>query len=352
MLTARPTSLLKIAFSIVALLAVVSSTSYVLAQESQSDNEVTLTAIPPRLGDDNSLRVNPGEKLQTSVRVRNASLQPLQVDTGIQDFIVDEDGETPVPLDEEAPSRWSLAQWVTLSPQVSQLMPNEIGTINVIIEVPSDALPGGHYAMVTHQPTAKGNGPATQIVSETDPASRVNQRVGTLLYVIVNGPINEEAFIRNLTFPRFTEFGPVPFSFSVDNQSDIHITPQIGVEIYNFLGQKVDTIDVESKNIFPLMSRGFEGQWGRMWGIGPYTAKVIMSYGTGSQVVIANYSFWLFPISVVLSLLVILMALLVISIATRRHLHHRNDVNAQKVQMLEKRLSELEGKRIDELDEK
>ena len=36
--------------------------------ETQSDS-ITLTAMPPRMGDDNSLSAAPGEKLQTTIKV-------------------------------------------------------------------------------------------------------------------------------------------------------------------------------------------------------------------------------------------------------------------------------------------
>ncbi|HEX7017744.1 MAG TPA: hypothetical protein VF209_02455 [Patescibacteria group bacterium] len=318
-----------------------------LSTATFAQSSLTLTAIPPRLGDDLSLKGKPGEKLQTSIRVRNASDQPVQVQSLAQDFVIGEDGETPVAVTEEVSNRWSLAKWVTLTPNVQTLQPNEAGTINVLIEIPSDALPGGHYAMVTHQPMT---GSANEIAPTTGAGSSLNQRVGTLLYVVVDGPINEEAFIRNFSLPTFSEYGPVPFSFSVDNQSDIHITPQIGIEIYNIFGQKVDTIVVESKNIFPLLSRDFEGKWERIWGIGPYTAKAVMSYGTQGQIVVAKTTFWLFPLSLVLAGLVVLMVFLVISIAVRRHLDHRNDSNRQKVEMLEQRLAEMERDRINDLE--
>ena len=53
-------------------------------------------------------------------------------------------------------NRWSLASWITLTPTEQLLQPNQTVGINVIIEVPEDALPGGHYAMITHQPVSTG----------------------------------------------------------------------------------------------------------------------------------------------------------------------------------------------------
>ena len=317
--------------------------------------ESSLTAIPPRLGEDFSLKIKPGEKIQTSVRVRNGSSQAMTVQTLAQDFIVDLGGETPIPIEGETSNRWSLASWLMLTPSVQIVQPGEIAIVNIIIQAPVDALPGGHYAMITHQPNAGGLNAGGSTIDTSfsiipSSAAALQQRVGTLLYVIVDGPINEAAFIRELNFPKFSEFGPVPFTFTVDNQSDIHISPQIGIEIYNLLGRKIETIEMETKNIFPFIARGFEGQWDRIWGFGPYKARAIMSYGTGGQVAIAVASFWLLPVTLLLAILIVLLVIATIFIAIRRHLLYRRGDQQAKIEILESKVSELEQEKLKQLD--
>lgn len=302
--------------------------------------------MPPRLGDDLSLKVAPGKKLQTAVKVRNNSTKAFTINTAIDDFIIGEDGETPVAVTEDVDYRWSLKNWLILAPDFQVLQPKQTGIINVIIDVPTDALPGGHYAMITHKPVGL-NGEKFQDAA----ASLISQRVGSLLYVVVEGPINEEAFVRDFTLPRFTEYGPVPFSFMVDNQSDIHIRPEISIEIYNLLGMKVDTINIESKNVFPMVSRTFNGQWDAVWGSGFYKAKLIMSYGSGGQVAIVSTTFWLLPITLVGAGLIIILTLIVIFIAIRRHLIHKRDSEKQRMELLEEKIAKLEGDRLEKFDE-
>lgn len=300
--------------------------------------QLTLTAIPPRLGDDSTLRAKPGEKIQIAVKVRNSSEFPLQIQSTPQDFVVDENGETPIAVTDAVSNRWSLASWIILTPATQELQAGETGIVNVIIEVPENALPGGHYAMITHQPA----GAATNI-QDTKSASALQQRVGTLLYLTVEGPINTLAYVRDFEIPRFSEYGPVPFSFLVDNQSDIHIRPQISVEIYNLFGKKIETIPVPTKNIFPLIGRSFEGQWDRIWGMGPYTAKVVMSYGSEGQVSMATTKFWLLPITLVAAGAIALLAIIAILIVIKRHLDYRRSQEKQQIELLEQRLHELEN---------
>lgn len=317
------------------------STALAQIQDPIQTEQVGLAAIPPRTGENGELTAAPGEVVQTTIKVRNISDKALTIRTVPQDFIIDEDGQTPVPVQDQVSQRWSLASWVTVSPEYQDLAPNQVGQVNVVITVPEDGLPGGHYAMLTHQPT---NGrPSTDVETTTqDSAAYINQRVGTLFYLMVDGAINEEAFIRDFQIPKFTEFGPVPMSLSVDNQSDIHIKPRITISISNFLGQTVDTIQLEEKNVFPLSSRSYDGVWDRMWGIGLYKATATMSFGTSGQIVTAHQNFWLFPITLFWVAIVIILVSLVLVIAIRRHLHHRKTQDHERVEMLEKRLAELE----------
>jgi hypothetical protein len=303
-------------------------------------DQIVLTAIPPRLGDDGTLKAKPGEKIQTIVRIRNSSDKPLPVSTLVRDFIIGEDGKTPIEVSSDVSNRWSLSSWITLSPETHIIQPRQTVQVSVLISVPNDALPGGHYAMILHQPSQTTNDKTG--AQQTDPQSVIAQRVGTLVYFTVDGPINEEAFVRNLQIPNLTEYGPVPFKFTVENVSDIHIKPSITVEVSNMLGQTVDTINLDQMNVFPYVSRDYQGQWDRVWGWGRYTAKVSMSYGAQGKVALASASFWLIPYTLIAAVGIGLIAVLTIILLIRRHLIHRRHSEQAKIQALETRLAQYE----------
>jgi hypothetical protein len=290
-----------------------------LVKAQVQEDQITLTAIPPRFGDDNTLLLKPGEKKQVQLRVKNSSPTSLSILSVATDFILDEDGETPIPVNEEVSNRWSLTEWLTMVPQTQDLGAQETGVVNVLIEVPEDALPGGHYAMVTHQPNV-GSGQNADGTNSLDSSTGISQRVGTLLYVIVDGPINEEAFIRDFKFAEFSEYGPVPFSYTVENASDIHIQPKTKIEIYDWLGRRVDEMTVGEKNVFPLMSRNFEGEWQQIWGYGRYTAEATMSFGATGQLVIAKTNFWLLPIKLVLAGIAAVLVLVTLLVVMRKRM--------------------------------
>jgi hypothetical protein len=304
---------------------------------SAVSNPRTLSAIPPREGDQEALRAEPGETIQTTIQVRNNSQEPITLRSFAQDFIVKEDGKTPIPVEDTVSNRWSLAKWMTVTPNQHTLKPNEKAEMAVVIEVPADALPGGHYAMVIHEPLGVTNVPVGE-----QSTSAVNQRVGTLFYVIVEGPINEEAYIREFEFKKFQEFGPVPFSYLIRNQSDIHIRPSMNIDIFNLLGQKVDSIKVEGNNIFPLNAREFAGKWDRVWGFGLYTAKLTAAYGSTGQVAIANTNFWIIPVRIILAILFTILLLIAIVIAVKRYTENKMRQEQQKLAEMQQKLEAYE----------
>lgn len=326
-----------VSLAIVALIFGLGSARAISAQETT--DQLTLTAIPPRLGDDGSLKASPGETLQTTIRVRNASDQEVNIISLAQDFIVDADGSTPLPISEITPTRWSLASWITVAPSSLTLQPNQVASISVVIEIPKDALPGGKYAMIVHQPTPQKVAP-NQVAEYSQ--SGVSQRVGTLLYVQVNGPINEDAYIRNFNMPEFSEYGPVPFNFSIENLSDIHIQPNLKLEITNMFGKKVADLNLESKNVFPLTQRDFSGKYDQIWGTGKYFATLTMNYGNTGKVAIARVAFWLFPITLAIAALTILLVIIAIFIIVRRHMISRRHDQTKHIQELEAKLKEFQ----------
>jgi hypothetical protein len=303
---------------------------------AQQAHQVTLTAIPPRAGTDELLKGKPGEKIQTKIRVRNNSDETISLESIIKDYIVKDDGVTPIPVEEDVSNRWSLAAWMVVTPNQHNLAPRETAQISVLIEIPDDALPGGHYAMVLHRP-------ASLVAAEDQQsASAINQQVGTLFYVIVDGPINEEAFIRNFTFKKFQEFGPIPFSFKVDSQADIHISPTFKIDIFNMFGKQIDSFSLESQNIFPYTTRSFDGLWRQQWGFGLYKAQITMSFGQAGNLGIASSQFWILPITLIITVLIIILVIIAMTIAIRRHLKHKQQAQQVEIQQLQEKVDQLE----------
>lgn len=273
--------------------------SLAVAQEA-----VTLTVKPVRIGDDNSLLLAPGEKKQIQVKVENNSARDLEIESQVFDFIVDEDGTTPIPLFDEQDSRWSLANWITLAPAFNYLQAGGSATVNVLIEVPENATAGGHYAMVLHSPNFSG--------VENQSGAGISQRAGTLIYVLVDGAINETAYVSRFNVPKFLEKGPVPMEIKIKNESDIHITPSPTITVKNIFGKEVANMVLDAKNVFPFTERDFSDVWDKKWGFGPYTLSLEAAYGIQGQAMTAQAVIWLIPVTIII--IILLSILLIVAV--------------------------------------
>jgi len=295
---------------------------------------MSMTAIPPKV----ELKGNPGQTLNATLKIRNDSTSTQNFDITVEDFVVIDSIGTPIPVTTKATNRWSLANWIT-APKEIPVDAAGIQIINVSIKIPMTALPGGHYAMITYTPNASSK---TGDLKQT--GSIITQRVGTLVYVSVNGPINEKATITKFSAPKFTEMGPVEFKGTIESLSDIHINPKGTITISNPLNQKIADITVDAGNIFPETVRDFTATWNQKWGWGRYKADLNLVYSTAGTALTAVIFFWLFPIRIVIySLLLLISILIIILVLNKRSKKHQQELE-KEVQTLKEELQQIENK--------
>jgi hypothetical protein len=297
---------------------------FIFKSDAVAQESVALTVKPVRIGDDNSLLLSPGEKKQIQVIVENNSQMDLQIESQVLDFIVDQDGTTPIPVLDQQDNRWSLASWITLAPAQNYLQAGGSATVNVLIEVPEDASPGGHYAMVLHSPNVG--------TVEDQTGAGISQRAGTLIYVLVDGAINELAFVSQFNVPKFLEKGPVPMEIKIRNESDIHISPTPKITIKNIFGKEVANLVLDSKNVFPFTERDFSDIWDKKWGFGPYTLSLEAAYGIQGQAVTAHAVIWLVPITIIIIILLSILLIMAVVITLKKKKEQQKQALLEKAE--------------------
>ena len=272
----------------------------------------SITAIPPRL----EIKGEPGTTVRELVKFRNESDTEQAIQIITQDFIVEDTAGTPVFVAEETSGRWSLASWMTIQPSRVLVAAKTSRSFSLIIDIPKDALPGGHYAGVIYTPAEY-----SQIGQSSAPqtgALGTAGNVGTLVYLTVAGPVTENAIIKRFSAPKFSEYGPIPFTTEITNNSDIHIQPQGVIKIKNILDQEVANLKLEPRNIFPGASYVYENIWNKQLLFGRYKASLNAAYATG-QVVSAIIFFWVIPWKLIaISLLAIAIIILLIKLIRRK----------------------------------
>lgn len=291
----------------------------------------TITAIPPRL----EISAKPGDVITKELKVVNGSNSLQYYTIVVDDFIVSDKVGTPIPVTTTTSGRWSLKNWLK-TPDIVPVDAKSTQTVKLTLNIPANAYPGGHYAMVTYQ------------LSNTKPGdlkttgSGISQRTGTLLYVTIAGDLKENAQIVLFSTPKFNEFGPIKFDGNVSNSSDTHISPKGEIIIKNFLGQTVTQIPVDTGNIFPDTSRDFSANWATRWGYGRYSATLNLVFGTAGTILTSTIFFWLFPIRLVIYILTVIISVLLIFILLgKKNKHHQEQLEAE-VKELKKEIEALE----------
>jgi len=294
----------------------------------------TITAIPPRL----QLEAKPGETLRATIKVRNDSEISQSYTVYVNDFIVNDESGTPIPISENITGKWSLRKWI-VAPNYLPVDSKTTQNVELVIRIPSSAAPGGHYAMITYMPNADLN---PSELKKT--ASVIGQRVGTLIYVTVKGKINEKANITTFTSAKFNEKGPVSFSGTLENLSDVHIQPAGFIAISDIFNNEVAKLPLELGNVFPDNIKKFSSTWNQKWGYGRYKADLNLVYGSASTVLVASIFFWLFPIRLVIYTLIVLISFLAIAVLlSKRSKRHQEELEAE-VKALQKEIDNLERK--------
>lgn len=286
------------------ILLLLSATYFLLTPHVKAQSALGLSAIPPRL----EITVEPGQHVSKEIKVRNESQTEKVITTNVKDFVVTDTIGTPVQIDgvTEEDNRWAASSWIQVSPTQLKLKPGETKSLILTVIAPIDALPGGHYAMVLHNPQ-------TDVFLDTTGAA-IETNVGSLIYITVPGDIKQDARIVDLTVPGFSEFGPIDIQTIIENLSDVHITPNGQITIKNMLGGTTAQLPLTETNIFPYTQREFINQLDKKWLLGRYQAQVNATYGTTGGLLTATVFFWVIPWRLItfLMALIALIALLVI----------------------------------------
>lgn len=270
------------------------------------------------------LSADPGEELETEMRVRNDLDRTVTHYSSIERYTV-KNGEEPIFF----PEVIGLPTWITLVPSELTLGPKESAKVRVLIKVPKDAPPGGHFAAIfwqTAPPVEKKSG--VGIVT----------KVGALVLLEVSGEIVESGEILNFGAPRkFFSHLPIGFNYSFKNTGNSYLIPGGEVLIKNVFGKTVailkanpgqfhvmpDTTrnlttalwkpegerpEIEGKGFFAELKREKAG-----FAFGYYKANLNIEYGKERKTAQASFGFWVLPWRILLIGILILAVIILIA---------------------------------------
>lgn len=271
------------------------------------------------------LSADPGERVETQMRVRNDTDRITTFYPAFESYST-KGGEEPVFSKQD----YGLPTWIKTDPSELTLGYKETGVVSVIIDVPKDAEPGGHYATLFWSPAPpEGKGTGVGIVT----------RVGALVLLDLSGDVVVSGELSNFKANKtFFNRLPVSFTYSLENKGTVHLGPEGKIVIKNILGKTSAILDanpakshvlpgdtrtfpaanwepeggmpkIEGKGFFTDIKRELKG-----FAFGYYRAHISVEYGKeeikNSQ---ASFGFWVFPWRV-LTFGILISALLILGI--------------------------------------
>jgi len=221
-------------------------------------------------------------------------------------------GETGSPLFVEP--KGDLGTWMNVGQSVT-LKANESKTVILTINIPKDAYPGGHFAVVFF-----GNNP-----SEGGQVT-VGAKTGTLVLLSVNGDVLEAGGLSSFNTKNnkfFYNSLPVDFEYRWKNDGNDRVKPEGDITIRNLFYIRAARINANavSGNILPHSTRLFNIEWLKnkiaperegdtylksfmyhvsyQWSnfaVGPYMAKLDLAFGNqNTNHSSKNLFFFVFP---------------------------------------------------------
>ena len=256
------------------------------------------------------LTADPGDRIVTEMSVRNITDIDVIASGDVRNFLAQgETGQPRILLGDEEESPFPLAEYVENVPDLT-IEPTEQETAEIVINVPEDASPGGHFGVVRFSGQAVDPSGASSAVA-------LSASIGTLILLNVSGDIEEELSIEELLVAQegeeggFFESGPFELITRLNNQGNVYLQPSGELEITNLFGQEVASLPFNEgeSNILPDSLRRFEQTYDdKSFWFGRYTVTANLQYGAEGTIVQESTDFWVIPYKLLGIVLVMLVA--------------------------------------------
>jgi len=329
-------------------------------------NAVKAETVVPKIGVSPStfeLELERGKVFEGTIKIFNKSDVPIPMIVHATDFsAVNETGQ--MVFDDSLSDPVSSSKlWFKLENPNILLDPQGFENLKFSINVPDNAEPGGHYAVVLFEPqlpsyyfapdqpktipiigvlfllSVKGEGPGTneplQVLEFSIPANLHLKFLEKSLASVFG--VFSEAWAAGEKEVLIVESSNFPFSLRIKNNDIYHIKPEGKLEIFNLLGMKVGETEIQKTTILPGKIRQIPVEFkeklpallekylpasvsdfiSRNFIVGRYQAvlsletEVFDGQGSHLQNLSVSSYFWVFPWKIILIIFALTAALLI-----------------------------------------
>ncbi|TAL48895.1 hypothetical protein EPN83_02970 [Patescibacteria group bacterium] len=269
------------------------------------------------------LSLFPGETRTIQLTVVNRSGAPKRFQVAAEDFTAArEPGQVLVLLGDELSTR-TLRNFLSFPEREFALEHGKRVTLPVVISLPPQIEPGGHFAsvLVSMEP-----GDGASLGGKVSSGARLVARIGTLLFVTVPGDVKEEGKLKDFEVAGGKKFffSPrIPFRMLSENTGSVHLNPYGGIKVKNLFGKTVGVAVVDPWFVLPDSLRTREITLSGNMVAGLYSAVLELNRGYGNIVDEKEVLFVVVrPEALIAFAALVILALVLLRKAFRRNRFH------------------------------
>ncbi|MCJ7530849.1 MAG: hypothetical protein MUO64_07430 [Anaerolineales bacterium] len=260
----------------------------------------------------------PGGTFTEDITILNQFPTPLTIRAYAMDFRIKEDNS--FEFHPPGYETYSCANWITLSESNFTLAGNEEKKVALTLNVPKDAEPSGHYAVVFFESVGKPLGENTTGVI-------TQGRIGTLVLQFTPGEEKKSGRIEEFYVPKYVwstpknfivgGTQPIPWRIVFENQGNVHLNLESRVEILGGNGKSVYVSDPQRITVLPKTKRELGSTWDKAPTFGKFKAVFKTSYsGTegSNKTEYKTITFYIIPGRALLITIIVIILVIVVTI--------------------------------------
>lgn len=268
----------------------------------------------------NELTISPGKSQVLAITLMNVTGGPVLAKGSILDFQSDNStGNPKIVTNPNQTSPASIKKFVRSIGNV-QLKAGQKATVNVPIQIPSDATPGAYYGLIEYQSVPLDNNGNT---TGANNKVALSAGVSSLVFVTIPGNVYEHMQLDSLHIYNdvagnnegvFFAHPPKSAGIQISNLGNAFEKPFGQVQLHNMSGKTIYSYEMNGTVtrgiVLPDSSRIFKNAIQNIKSPGYYTLVANISYGSGSAILVGKKVFWYVPIWLWVIVVIVLLAIL------------------------------------------
>jgi hypothetical protein len=256
------------------------------------------------------LTINPGSTSTVLLFVENVTGATESLQALVNDFTAgtDESGIPQLLLNGQTDPTHGLKQFISPLPNIT-LKSGEQKEVQVVISIPSSAAAGGYYGAVRFAPVSASSGNNVNLAAS----------VGSLILARVPGNIKEKMTIASFDVRKgvhtgvvFTTGKSLTAAVRLQNSGDVQEQPY-GKLLLKRGNKVLESDEINNTdprgNVLPGSIRLFSVPLSKVGSFGKYQLEGNFGYGANGQLLSANTTFYVIPLSAIILIVVIILLL-------------------------------------------